>query len=347
MIVLTKLYCMEIEAAQIKLGGGKILLFDLLDYLYSINKTLILWIGDRDIYNEILDKYNDFFVINYTSVFSTLVRYMRHRKSVIFFCSIPPFVKCEKSLVYFHNPHLVKSFKERFCCFSLKLLFKSIKSILLYLWILLFKNNCNLWCCQIADIANKLEREFSIKAEIIPFYSIPNIRCNKKIYDFCYVAYPYPHKNHLVLFEAIKILANKHNFSFVVTIPKVGYSDLIAIINDINRICNRNVVFNFGILERNKVFDLYSKTKYLVFPSKLETLGLPLIEAQKSGLKILASNLPFSYASIGNVITFNPLDAYSISEVMESALFGNYDNVDQKTLIHSSIDQMVNLVSDD
>lgn len=76
---------MEIEAAQIKLGGGKILLFDLLDYLYSINKTSILWIGDRDIYNEILDKYNDFFVINYTSVFSTLVRYMRHRKSVIFF----------------------------------------------------------------------------------------------------------------------------------------------------------------------------------------------------------------------------------------------------------------------
>lgn len=61
MIVLTKLYCMEIEAAQIKLGGGKILLFDLLDYLYSINKTSILWIGDRDIYNEILDKYNDFF----------------------------------------------------------------------------------------------------------------------------------------------------------------------------------------------------------------------------------------------------------------------------------------------
>lgn len=51
---------MEIEAAQIKLGGGKILLFDLLDYLYSINKTSILWIGDRDIYNEILDKYNDF-----------------------------------------------------------------------------------------------------------------------------------------------------------------------------------------------------------------------------------------------------------------------------------------------
>ena len=33
--------------------------------------------------------------------------------------------------------------------------------------------------------------------------------------------------------------------------------------------------------------------------------------------------------------------------VVYTALFGNYDNVDQKTLIHSSIDQMVNLVSDD
>lgn len=30
---------MEIEASQIKFGGGKVLLFDLLDYLYKTNQN--------------------------------------------------------------------------------------------------------------------------------------------------------------------------------------------------------------------------------------------------------------------------------------------------------------------
>lgn len=104
---------MEIEASQIKFGGGKVLLFDLLDYLYKTNQNAKVWIESKTIYKEIQQKYNSYFDLQHTTQLATLFRYMKRRENVLFFCSIPPLVKCTKSLVYFHNLHYAKLFSER------------------------------------------------------------------------------------------------------------------------------------------------------------------------------------------------------------------------------------------
>lgn len=76
---------MEIEASQIKFGGGKVLLFDLLDYLYKTNQNAKVWIESKIIYKEIQQKYNSYFDLQHTTQLATLFRYMKRRENVLFF----------------------------------------------------------------------------------------------------------------------------------------------------------------------------------------------------------------------------------------------------------------------
>ena len=57
---------------------------------------------------------------------------------------------------------------------------------------------------------------------------------------------------------------------------------------------------------REKFLKNYNKSKALIFPSQSETLGLPLIEAQKFGIDILASNKNFAKEYTSKERLFNP-----------------------------------------
>ena len=46
--------------------------------------------------------------------------------------------------------------------------------------------------------------------------------------------------------------------------------------------------------------DLYSTSDVIVFPSKLETWGLPLTEAKAYNKRILAADLPYAREAIGD-----------------------------------------------
>ena len=304
---------MEIEASQIKFGGGKVLLFDLLDYLYKTNQNAKVWIESKIIYKEIQQKYNSYFDLQHTTQLATLFRYMKRRENVLFFCSIPPLVKCTN-----------------------------------HLWIFIFKGNCNSWGCQIKDIADRLERVYNLQPLLLPFYSLPVIQIAEKKFDFCYVSYPYPHKNHETLLDGIDKLAQKRFFTIALTIPKEEqFSGLLDRIDEINKKHHHKIISNVGFIDRNEVFKLYCMSRFLIFPSTLETLGIPLIEAYHCGLKVLSSDLDFSYASIGNVVTFDPSNENSISKIMENALNGLYDDIKQDALIPNRIEEIISLVKKD
>ena len=60
-------------------------------------------------------------------------------------------------------------------------------------------------------------------------------------------------------------------------------------------------LFNFiGKLTREQVFGYYQAMDCLLFPSKLETWGLPLSEAKGFDKPILAANLPYAKETVGN-----------------------------------------------
>ena len=67
--------------------------------------------------------------------------------------------------------------------------------------------------------------------------------------------------------------------------------------------------------------DLYAEYDVLIFPSLLETWGLPISEAKKFGLPILVADLPYSRETVGSYNRakfFDPSDVISLSNLVLS-----------------------------
>jgi len=126
----------------------------------------------------------------------------------------------------------------------------------------------------------------------------------KKIYDFIYPANGASHKNHKNLIKAFIILSKLKIFPrLLITLNKV---DIVKF--KVTYLVNK---FQLKIVnkpnnDREKFLKNYNKSKALIFPSYSETLGLPLMEAQKFGIDILASDRNFAKEYTSKERLFNP-----------------------------------------
>ena len=136
------------------------------------------------------------------------------------------------------------------------------------------------------------------KAEDIIF-SQPKINVDKIIesnYDytnkFFYPAFAFKYKNHKMIVEAAKILKAKH---LDYTVDFTLDSDAEVFVSELsNEVKSLKLPINFlGIIKQEEVFERYSSS-VLVFPSEIETFGLPLLEARLSKSIVLALNTPFA-----------------------------------------------------
>ena len=67
----------------------------------------------------------------------------------------------------------------------------------------------------------------------------------------------------------------------------------------------------------------YNKTETVIFPSKIETWGLPITEAKEFKKKMILANLPYAHETLGNyedVFFFNPDSAEELALKMESVI---------------------------
>lgn len=137
------------------------------------------------------------------------------------------------------------------------------------------------------------------------------------IYDFIYVASGEPHKNHLELLRAWSLLAKEGIFpSLCLTIDEVNFrslSDLIKNLRDVKGL----MITNVGILDHCEVMALYKKSKALIYPSKFESFGLPLIEAIQAGLPVLASELDYVRDVLDPEEVFDPDSSVSIARAIK------------------------------
>lgn len=77
-----------------------------------------------------------------------------------------------------------------------------------------------------------------------------------------------------------------------------------------------------GNLSREQVFDYYSKST-LLFPSYIETVGLPLIEAKMHRTPILAADCPFSHEILDGydkISYFNPFSIEDLYKKLKSII---------------------------
>ncbi len=146
----------------------------------------------------------------------------------------------------------------------------------------------------------------------------PKLEYIKNLYKsnilYFYPAYCLPHKNHFNLLKAFEELEknDKYPHKLLLTITNVDYHKLFK-----NK--NQNVIL-LNDLSYKEIFIIYRYIDYLIFPSLIESYGLPLLEAMFSNVDIIASDLPFVYDICKPSLAFNPNKIEDISDKIKYSL---------------------------
>lgn len=140
---------------------------------------------------------------------------------------------------------------------------------------------------------------------------------SKKNLIYFYPAYFYPHKNHLKLLNAFKMIDKDLNkpYKLFLTITNSQLCSL-GFGNSQNIILLDNPSFE-------EIFGSYKYIDYLIYPSSSESYGLPLIEAGLNNIDIIASDLEYVYDVCKPYLVFNPSSIKDISNKIKFSLKSN------------------------
>lgn len=136
-----------------------------------------------------------------------------------------------------------------------------------------------------------------VKKPKISLPKIENIKINKKSkFRIFYPAMPYVYKNHKMIVETLfelkeEILNFEEKVECIFTFSEKDSSELTKLIKD-NEL--ENIVILVGKISYERVMEYYRNSDLLLFPSYIETLGLPLLEGKHFNMNILAIDLPYS-----------------------------------------------------
>lgn len=153
------------------------------------------------------------------------------------------------------------------------------------------------------------------KIQVVPFEVSLEYREKTNLVNGMQFFYPTVdenvYKNQQCIYEACKILLDQgiKNFEMTFTIVPDGKKE------------NSNINY-CGFLDKEKLFQYY-KEKILVFPSYIETVGLPLLEAKSVGGIIFAADCPYAHEILGdyeNAYFFAPMSGSDLAELMRKAI---------------------------
>ncbi|HOM03836.1 MAG TPA: glycosyltransferase [Acetivibrio sp.] len=139
---------------------------------------------------------------------------------------------------------------------------------------------------------------------------------------FFYPASPNSYKNHKIILQACKKLKEVGIDDYRVVLTINGHENKYAL--ELYEAARQNglPIEFIGSLKREEVYEWYSKS-VLIFPSYIETFGLPLLEAKLHKTPIIASDTPFSHEILDdyeNVWFFEPFDADELCKIMLSVM---------------------------
>jgi glycosyltransferase involved in cell wall biosynthesis len=158
---------------------------------------------------------------------------------------------------------------------------------------------------------------------IVPEKYLNNLKKTKET-TFFFPTFPRPFKNIEIICEAVKILNNQgfNNFEVKVTVDGTENKYAENIVKKYKDISNLKFI---GLISRDQVYELYSLADCLIFPSKLETWGLPISEFKQFNKPMIVSDLPYAKETVGkfeSVNFFNYKDAKQLSELMLNVING-------------------------
>ena len=149
-------------------------------------------------------------------------------------------------------------------------------------------------------------------------------------FTFIYPAWPDVHKNFECICEAARLLEQEvgtDKFKVILTTDR-----------NANRYCrwidrkwgHVNSLHFAGFLDREKLYEQYAVAGCLVFPSQVETWGLPISEFASMGRPMLLADLPYAHeTAMGSQLTafFNPNNPKDLKEKMKQVMTGNFSGL--------------------
>lgn len=179
--------------------------------------------------------------------------------------------------------------------------------------------------------------------EFVEEFSTEKIELNLSKIHFFYPSFPKSFKNIEYLFEAIKLLPNTvaNQCEFHITGLKNNNTKYVSYLNEKYQ---SSIVNRLELLDKNTMLKYYNSIDYLVFPSKIETWGLPISETKAHYKNMLLANLPYAKETCGNYenVSFFDLEnpnslAKIITEIVEKKhnFHGNTIEINIKEELHS------------
>jgi glycosyltransferase involved in cell wall biosynthesis len=152
-----------------------------------------------------------------------------------------------------------------------------------------------------------------------------NFETNK--IHFFYPSFPRSYKNHEVILEAIKLLpkniSEKTQFHFTtIKDNKEKYAQYLIK----NYSSLENVQF-YGKVKRKQLLSMYNGMNCLLFPSKIETWGLPISEAKAYDKPMFLANLAYAKEACGvyeKVTFFDENSASNLAKLITEFVEGNH-----------------------
>jgi len=332
----------NIFAPNIRTGGGKILLFDLLKHIRKNYPELSVTVfSNRKISKELREEKSNINLNQVNSIFEHIKLLSKRIDNCLYFGNLPPMKKGENTHLYFHNIFLTNNslFKISFS--------QKIKFLVSKIYIFFNARNVDNIYCQ-SEIVKKdfIKTYGKHKISIMPFFQIFPKSKNIKKYDFCYIASGDEHKNHSLILDSLKLLSKKNIYPSVALTVENHRKELVMKINNYKKKYSLSV-YNFGECSISQVEDIYQNSKCILFPSLYETFGLPLIEAQRIDIDLLPINLPYVHEVVKPELSFEPNILDCSNKMLDYVK--NYDNEKNRNfvvLVENKIDVLLNKIKE-
>lgn len=316
-----------IHASNIHQGGGKSLLWAIIRSL-PVSVSTVLVADDRlelpgEIPENIQVKKVLPSIFHRTMAERWLRTHVKKQDTVLCMGNLPPLFQSKgRVVVFLQNRYLIDDVNLN--GFPLR---SRLRIDIERRWLSVKMTNATEFVVQTPTMKKLLENKVNgvVPIGVLPFtqYSSTYIRGGFKPkereneFDFIYVASGEVHKNHRILLQAWSLLATEKLFpSLCLTLNEVKFADLSR---EIENICQRDglAITNVGELSHKDTMALYESAGALIYPSMLESFGLPLIEARQAGLAILAPELDYVRDLIDPEQSFDPKSATSIARAVK------------------------------
>ena len=174
-------------------------------------------------------------------------------------------------------------------------------------------------------------------------------RISKDLFTFFFAATSDCHKNFETLCEAARLLENevgKHRFKVVLTINGQENKYAHWLLGKWGKVDSIDFM---GFMSRERLYGYYQSADCLVFPSRIETWGLPISEFMETGKPMLLADLPYAHeTAAGSCKTafFDVENTKDLKNMMKKLLNGDesfLDNVESSTLEEPQAESWKNL----